>query len=581
METNRPADNDPDGGQATPNEGHDTSKLDSAKLLSMMEFYEDFSTQNLGFTFAGSALVGKELTDEVVEEALEKIVEKELRGRMPGNISDALGSYLCIGLELYFKTYDKDSESMIKNITDPDDEPLPIAMDSWGRSNLPQMKAPSVQAVDNLSYSSAKHPDFKDAARKDIRVATEKAHKYLSEFDEAKMPKPIPLNEKVEEIGTDEIEVRNKKERQIKDQRETEKKKQEEDRKKKDQEKLIQQAEKSNAGENQSIITYAYDGSIMISNKRQALEKLNNVILPTKIVVKNPEVEKSEADQQKNRAKEKKEKPTLPKLGRANKQALEEVMAKSSFTSPNINEGISLTNGVTLIQNGRTKSNTSRLELRFNQTGTLRLNKEDFKRMQEDKRKLREKRLGELKGRGKKKDGGIRVLEDETSKRPDTETYDEDLPFATQTMKVTSMKQLRALRDLAGPDTTFTTFNNTAQSDFKKIQKETENRRRMRETFMQSHTDTFNMEIMRGTVEQGAKSKISRTTQAGSIVPHESRIEAKRLTEDKMQVLPRNRSQKVMRQHHNIKDLMTPPGLGGPAGHELYSFKTTHNFFRG
>jgi hypothetical protein len=246
-----------------------------------------------------------------------------------------------------------------------------------------------------------------------------------------------------------------------------------------------------------------------------------------------------------------------------------------------MNEVMSLTNGVTLVQNGRTKSNTSRLELRFNQTGTLRLNKDDFKRMQEDRRKLREKRLGEFKGRGKKKDGTIRLIEDDTMKRPElTEQLDEDLPFATQTMKVNSMKQLRALRDLAAPDMTFTTFNNTAGSDFRKVQKEAEVKRRMGETFMQSHTDTFNMEIMRGTVDQGARSKISGTTQAGSIVPHESRLQAKKLTEDKLQPLPRNRSQKVIRQYHNAKDLMTPPGLGGSGGHELYSSKTTNQFYK-
>jgi hypothetical protein len=328
MESHRPADSRPATGQLSP-QAESLHEHDPAKLLSTYELYEDMGIQTVTFETASTAMVGKEITDLIIEEALEKIVEKELRGRMPGNVSDALGTYLAIGLEMYFKAYDKDSEALIKSITDPDQEPVPISMDSWGRSNLPQTKVPSVQIADNLSYTTGRQVDFKEAARREIRQATEKATKYLKEFDETKLPKPIPLNEKVEEIGTDEVEVRTKKERQIKEQREMEKKKFEEDRKKKDQEKLIQQAEKSNVGENQSIVTYAYDGSIIISNKKNALEKLNTVVLPTKIVIKNPEVEKNETDVNKNKVKEKKEKPTLPKLPRVNRQALEEMMAKS------------------------------------------------------------------------------------------------------------------------------------------------------------------------------------------------------------------------------------------------------------
>ena len=65
--------------------------------------------------------------------------------------------------------------------------------------------------VTDMSMISVKIPDFKENARRELKLATEKAHKYLTEVEDSKMPKPIPLNEKNDGIAPDEEEVRRKK----------------------------------------------------------------------------------------------------------------------------------------------------------------------------------------------------------------------------------------------------------------------------------------------------------------------------------------------------------------------------------
>lgn len=555
-----------------------------SKILQVHELYEEANAEAMTLVMGTAGIAGKEITADIVEEALEQIVEKELRSRMPQNIADALRTYVSMGLEMHFKTYDHDSEQTIKNITDPDDEPAPIAMDTWGRANLPISKDASFRGGDT-SQMTIKIPDFKENARKEMRQAMEKAKQYLNEADESKIPKPIPLNEKVDEIGPDEIEVRTKKEKQIKEQRELDKKKHIEEKEKRDQERLIIQAQKTmHGGEQTSIITYGYDGQLIISNKRTALEKLSSVVLPTKIIVKNPEVERSDDVYQKFKAKEKKDKGTVLTLKKQPRQALEDHMAKTSLISPNINDVMNLTGGVTLIQNGRTKSNSSRLELKFNQTGTIRLNKDDFRKLQDDRKRLRDRKMAEFRSQGRiKKKDGLKLADDQTNRQYEaSEPIEEDLPLASQTMKVNSVHQLKALRELAAPDMTFTTFNATATSGLRKLPV-VKDLRRMQDTFMQTNTDSFNMELMRGTVESNMKSKITAgLSRTGSTVPAlHNRLEAKRITENKLQVLPRDRSQKVFRQYHNARDLLTPPAFGGTSGHQIYTSKTSHNFFKG
>jgi hypothetical protein len=542
------------------------------------ELYEDNKIQDNAQCLFASSSAAHGLVSEVVTAALDKIVENDMRKRVPGNIIDALDTYLLAGLEVYYKNYDFDDEKDIKEIADPDEEPAPIAMDTWGRGNVNNVKPNQMKIIEEMG-SPVKIPDFREQTRRDLRIATEKAQKYLKEIDEAKLPKPIPLNEKVDEIGADEIEIRLKKERQIKEKKEKEKRDAELLQKQRDQEKMVAAAAKNAAGDMASLITYTYDGQLLITNPKGAKEKLNSVVLPTNVTLKKPEAEatQTEASTRPNRSKEKKEIVVLPGLKKVNKNiALEEAMAKTTYTTPNLNDIMTLTGGVTLVQNGRTKTNMNRQELRFNQTGTIRMNKTDYARMVEQKRILRDKRLGEQRNLKKKQQGkklGVEEL-DSTKKLEQSDAFDEDIPFESKTMKVSSMKQLKALHDLTGYDNTLTTFNQTITEARRR--KEREDRERLaQETFMQTNTDTFNLEIMRGTVDTNMKKMNS--TQMLSIRPPKDHH--RKADEDKITVLPRNRSQKVLRPNNNVKDLMTPPVLGGASGHSLFNIKTTHNFF--
>lgn len=57
---------------------------------------------------------------------------------------------------------------------------------------------------------------------------------------------------------------------------------------------------------------------------------------------------------------------------------MEDMMTKTSYTTPHINDMFSLTNGVTLIQNGRTKGTSTMKPLKFKETGSIRMNKTDY-----------------------------------------------------------------------------------------------------------------------------------------------------------------------------------------------------------
>lgn len=578
--------------------------------LTVYELYEETNKAvDLASILGASAYIGSQLVDEVLVNALDTIVENEFKKKVPWAVVQTLDTFLVAGLELHYKEYDKDTEADLKIATGPDDEPMPIPVDTWARANVGTRNS-------NFSVAGASHSpqsartmtqDHREATRREIRQATERAHKYLTEIDEKKIPKPIPLNEKVDDIPADEIEARLKKERQLKEKKEKEKRDAEAEQKRKDQEKMIAQAQKNATGENPNIITFDYEGQLIIANPKAAKEKLNNVVHPTKIAVKNPEVEGPQlpgalkthpSDKSKTEptvggqttagtSTAGKKGHTLPGLKKLNKNALlEDMMQKSAQVAPNISDVITLASGVSLLQNGRTKTNPSKPEFRFNQTGTLRLNKTDYLKMIEMKRIAKEKRLGEArKGmKDRRKDNAGKDDQAEQTRKQDMTDQmaldDDELPYESQSMKVPSLKNLRALRELVGPDKTFTTFNNTAYTDAAKRNRDRESARAGQDQFLQTNTDTFNMELMRGMVET-QKSSVMAMTLGVSLKPNrETMIESKKNLESKLVVLPRNRSQKVLRPTRNIGDLMTPPIFGGNAGHQLFSSKTVANFFK-
>ena len=557
------------------------------KLLSVYELMEDHRTGEIAPLLLVGECVARSYIDDILEETMDKITEKEFRKKVPVAVVENLQTYLMAGLSLHFKEYDQDDEKLLRRVTEPDDEPKPIPIDTWGRANLSLVKPASKPS--EVAIASLKIPDYRENLRKEIKIAAERALKYLTDTDETRMPNPIPLNEKQDDIAAEEIEVRQQKERQFKEKKEKDKKEREEQEKQKQKEKLFNQAAKNAGGEGAMGITYSYEGEPMVQNFKAVKDKLIPFVLPTKITLKNAETEKTETETVlKARAKEQqKDKVALPGLKKPAKVLnIEDLMNKANQSNMNLNEVISLASGVTLIQNGRTKANLSRTEHRFNQTGTVRMNKTDYGRLLEQKKILKEKRLAEMKrdqrGFGKKKDQKRAAIEEpaENTKKVDqSDNQEEELGLDSKTMKISSLKQLRALRDLATPDQTMTSFNHTQATEAAKRARE--QLKATQDRFIQSNTDTFNLEIMRGaSLGDTLKGKMS-STQVGALKPGLSQRQlSKQPLEDKLQPLPRNRSQKVLKGRQDELHFMTPPSLGGPQGHVVYTSKTTQHFFK-
>ncbi len=183
------------------------------KLLSVYELIEDHRITEIAPLLSVGECVARSYLEEILCETMDKITEKEFRKKVPVVVFENLQTYLMAGLSIHFKDYDQDEEKQLRKVTEPDDEPKPIPIDTWGRANLNLIKPASKQT--EAAVASLKIPDYRESLRKEIKIAAERALKYLTDKDETRMPNPIPLNEKQDEIAAEEIEVRQQKERQL------------------------------------------------------------------------------------------------------------------------------------------------------------------------------------------------------------------------------------------------------------------------------------------------------------------------------------------------------------------------------
>ena len=83
-----------------------------------------------------SYVASQNILDIVLSDALKTIVDNEYRKKVPDYVISELDTFIAVGLNLYFKSYDADKDQDIKDIVDPDEEPAPIAIDTWARGNL-------------------------------------------------------------------------------------------------------------------------------------------------------------------------------------------------------------------------------------------------------------------------------------------------------------------------------------------------------------------------------------------------------------------------------------------------------------